>query len=196
MSIHKKLQAIQSKLKAPKKQQNNFGGYNYRSLEDIQEAVKPLLDANGCTVTLSDDIAIHGDRVYVKVTAVLFDTESSESVSVTAFAREPLNKKGMDESQITGAASSYARKYAMNGLFAIDDTEDTDTMSNQQPTKTDDVKEFMSRCKKSGLNGQQIKEVAGRLGVISSKPETATKAMSDLSGVDAVIEEVKNGTGN
>ena len=123
--IIKKLNKIQSQLKAPKNQRNNFGGYNYRSCEDIMEAVKPLLEATGTVLTVSDDIVAVGNRVYVKATATLMD-ETGDHIENSAFAREAEAKKGMDESQITGAASSYARKYALNGLFCIDDTKDAD----------------------------------------------------------------------
>lgn len=124
------LQQIQQKLKAPKNQRNSFGGYNYRSCEDILEALKPVLAEFNAAVLLSDEIVQMGTRWYVKATATL-KTET-ESVSVTAYAREAENRKGMDDSQITGSASSYARKYALNGLFGIDDTKDADTMDNRQ----------------------------------------------------------------
>lgn len=120
------LNRIQKELKAPKNQRNSFGNYNYRSCEDILEAVKPLLGT--AVLTLSDDIIAENNRVYVRATATLRD--GNQSVSVTAFAREPEAKKGMDESQITGAASSYARKYALNGLFCIDDTKDADSTND------------------------------------------------------------------
>ena len=123
MSVQEKLAAIQISLKAPKGQRNDFGKFNYRSCSDIVEAVKGHL--NGAILTLSDDMVAVGDRVYVKATATL--AMGSESISTTAFAREAVTKKGMDDSQITGTASSYARKYALNGLFAIDDTKDADT---------------------------------------------------------------------
>lgn len=119
------LTGVQAKLKAPKNQVNKFGGYKYRSCEDILEAVKPLLDECDATLTISDSIELIADRVYVKATATFKAGEEVESV--TAYAREPLSKKGMDEPQITGTASSYARKYALNGLFLIDDTKDPDT---------------------------------------------------------------------
>ena len=122
--------AVQSQLKAPKNQRNNFGGYNYRNCEDILEAVKPLLKAEGLYLTITDDIVVLGDRFYVKATATLTDGE--RSLSNQAFAREEATKKGMDGSQVTGAASSYARKYALNGLFAIDDTKDADALNNGQ----------------------------------------------------------------
>lgn len=126
--------AVQSQLKAPKNQRNNFGGYNYRNCEDILEAVKPLLKAEGLYLTITDDIVVLGDRFYVKATATLTDGE--RSLSNQAFAREEATKKGMDGSQVTGAASSYARKYALNGLFAIDDTKDADTLNNGKNTGT------------------------------------------------------------
>lgn len=125
----KELIMIQQGLKAPKGQYNNFGKYKYRSCEDILEAVKPLLAEQACTLTIQDEINLIGDRYYVKATAILTNSEG-QSHTTTAFAREPDDKKGMDESQITGMASSYARKYALNGLFCIDDTKDADTMDN------------------------------------------------------------------
>ena len=122
----KLLNKIQQELKAPKGQFNSFGKYKYRSCEDILEAVKPLL-GNG-TLTLTDEIVMLGDRFYVKATALLHDGENE--ITVHAYAREAFDKKGMDDSQITGAASSYARKYALNGLFLIDDTKDADSQDN------------------------------------------------------------------
>ena len=119
------LQKIQAELKAPKGQYNSFGKYAYRSAEDILEAVKPLLKKNKAELILSDEIVEVGGRIYVKATAML--NADGEKAVVNAYAREPEQKKGMDESQITGTASSYARKYALNGLFLIDDTKDADT---------------------------------------------------------------------
>lgn len=116
--------AVQSQLKAPKNQRNDFGGFNYRSCEDILEAVKPLLKAEGLCLTITDDIVMLGDRYYVKATATLTDGE--RSLPNQAFAREPEERAKMDGSQVTGSASSYARKYALNGLLAIDDTKDAD----------------------------------------------------------------------
>lgn len=131
--------AVQSQLKAPKNQRNNFGGYNYRNCEDILEAVKPLLRAEGLLLTITDDIVVLGDRFYVKATATLTDGE--RSLSNQAFAREEATKKGMDGSQVTGAASSYARKYALNGLLAIDDTKDTDNAKNADKGKEKAIEE-------------------------------------------------------
>lgn len=117
----------QNEIKAPKGQYNSFGKYKYRSAEDILESVKPVLLKYGLYLTLSDEIFAVGDRIYVEAVATLHDTESEQQITVQAFAREPMQKKGFDEGQITGASSSYARKYAMNGLFCLDDTKDADT---------------------------------------------------------------------
>jgi hypothetical protein len=122
------LNKIQKELKAPKNLRNTFGNYNYRSAESILDAVKPLLESG--TITCSDELVMIGTRFYVKATATLSD--GKESISTTAFAREAETKKGMDESQITGATSSYARKYALNGLFAIDDIKDSDSLDNRE----------------------------------------------------------------
>jgi len=132
MNIHQKLQGIQAELKAPKGQTNKFGGYRYRSCEDILTALKPLLAQYTCTLAISDDIVEVGGRVYVKATATLASTscEDDYTINVSGFAREAETKKGMDDAQITGSASSYARKYALNGLFAIDDTKDPDATNN------------------------------------------------------------------
>ena len=127
----KELIAIQSELKAPKTQVNRFGGYKYRKAEDILEAVKPLLAKQKCTLIITDDIVLVGNRIYVKATATI-KNEKGEFETSTGWAREEETKKGMDASQITGASSSYARKYALNGLFAIDDNADSDTTNDGQ----------------------------------------------------------------
>jgi essential recombination function protein len=130
MEFIEKIVAIQSELKAPKGQYNSFGKYNYRSCEDILEGVKPLLTKHGLILTIQDSIDLIGDRFYVKATATI--TDGKEQLSTSSYARESLDKKGMDASQVTGATSSYARKYALNGLLAIDDTKDADTMDNSK----------------------------------------------------------------
>lgn len=130
MEFIEKIVAIQSELKAPKGQYNSFGKYNYRSCEDILEGVKPLLAKHGLVLTIQDSIDLIGDRFYVKATATI--TDGKEQLSTSAYARESLDKKGMDASQVTGATSSYARKYALNGLLAIDDTKDADTIDNSK----------------------------------------------------------------
>ena len=130
LKLNTKLIEIQNKLKAPKNQRNNFGGYNYRSCEDILEAVKPLLKDKKLVLRLTDELINVGDRYYIKATAIL--TNGLETIENTAYAREEETKKGMDGSQITGAASSYARKYALNGLFLIDDVNDSDKEENEE----------------------------------------------------------------
>lgn len=133
MALHEALINVQSALKAPKNQKNTFGNYKYRSCEDILEAVKPLLKEQNLTLNLSDEVVLVGDRVYVKATATISD--GLDKRETTAFAREPETKKGMDDSQITGTASSYARKYALNGLLCIDDTKDADTDEHAKQQK-------------------------------------------------------------
>lgn len=152
-----KLAKIQKELKAPKGQLNKFGGYNYRSCEDILEAVKPLLD--GAILTLQDEIINIGNRFYVKATATF--TDGTYTHSVTAMAREPETKKGMDESQITGMASSYARKYALNGLFCIDDTKDADTMDNTPAPKRKQTNEDVLNNQLKPLSEQVKRDIAG-----------------------------------
>lgn len=135
-NIYQKLSAVQAKLKVPKNQYNNFGGYAYRSCEDILEAAKPILKKHRLTLFLTDEIRQVGDRYYVEATARLADLDSDDVIECRASAREAETKKGMDASQVTGAASSYARKYALNGLFNIDDTKDADaTNTHGKETK-------------------------------------------------------------
>lgn len=133
MNIYEKLTAIQVNLKAPKSQENKFGGYKYRSCEDILEALKPKLEENKVSMFITDSIEQVGNRIYIKATITLVNIEKpDEIITTTAFAREEESKKGMDSSQLTGATSSYARKYALNGLFAIDDTKDADDDKGQK----------------------------------------------------------------
>lgn len=132
MGLKDKLLNIQTELKAPKGQYNSFGGYKYRSCEDILETVKPLLKANKVVLTITDGIELIGDRYYIRAAATITDAEGDESYTNIAYAREEETKKGMDGSQITGTASSYARKYALNGLFLIDDTKDADTNESKK----------------------------------------------------------------
>ena len=143
LNIYGKLAAIQKELKAPKSQYNSCDKYNYRSCEDLLEAVKPLCIKNNATLILNDTVREISGRFYVVATATLADQESDGVVEADAYAREPLDKKGMDDSQITGMASSYARKYALNGLFCIDDTKDADTdevkRQEQTPVKKGEV---------------------------------------------------------
>ena len=132
---------VQSELNAPKNQFNKFGGYRYRNCEDIFNAVKPLLKKYLLSLFVTDDVVIEGERYYIKTTATVFDTLSDEALINTAYAREEESKKGMDSSQVTGASSSYARKYALNGLFLIDDVKDSDTTNTETkvPFKNEDI---------------------------------------------------------
>jgi len=151
MSISEKLSSIQNELKAPKGQYNSFGKYKYRSLEDILEAVKPILAREKISLIITDSIIEVGGRVYVEATAVL--RFKDEEVIVRASAREPESKKGMDEAQITGATSSYARKYALNGLFSIDDSKDADA-TNTHGKEANPQKEFVARQEKQKAQAQ------------------------------------------
>lgn len=168
-----KLIAIQSELKAPKGQYNSFGKYKYRSAEDILEAVKPLCVKHNVLLTLTDSIELIGERYYVKATARVSD--GTKAVEVTALAREDLDKKGMDGSQITGTASSYARKYALNGLFCIDDTKDADTDEYAAKTqgKTD------PDAKKDAEKKKELETTA-----ISAAEAKNLKGLIEMTGTD------------
>ena len=164
MSVYEKLSKVQTELKAPKGQYNSFGKYKYRSCEDILEAVKPLNAKHGVVLTVGDEVVEISNRFYVKATATFVDIESGEKIINTALAREDDSKKGMDGSQITGTASSYARKYCLNGLFCIDDTKDADTdeYRHQQERKPQENKP---------QERQYVKVVNGRTAVINSNGE-------------------------
>lgn len=150
MNIYEKLLNIQSELKAPKNQHNNFGNYDYRSCEDILEAVKPLCKEQKVVLNISDEIVMVGDRYYVRATTILIDLEADGAmIENVAYAREEENKKGMDASQVTGATSSYARKYALNGLFCIDDTKDADTDSYKKQQEKQINKQLNNNATKS-----------------------------------------------
>lgn len=166
-NITQKLIKVQSELKAPKGQKNTFGNYNYRSAEDILEAVKPLLSEQGLLMTITDIIEQIGERYYIQAKVILTDGE--DTVEVTGYARESLNKKGMDDSQITGTDSSYARKYAMNGLFLIDDTKDSD--SNENRTERE------NRAKKADVEAEREKQA--KIAKLNAQYERALKAAND-----------------
>lgn len=172
--LNDKLIAIQSNLKAPKNQYNSFGKYYFRSGEDILEALKPLLKENGCTLVMSDEIVFVADRVYVKSIATLSD--GKDSISTTAFAREEADKKGMDGAQITGAASSYARKYALNGLFCIDDTKDPDATNKHGKDEQEPTPKPIAKPPKSDI--EQARE--------------ALDLCKDNASIDAVVKVFKN----
>ena len=153
MNVYEKLMTVQTKLRAPKGQYNSFGRYSYRSCEDILEALKPLLAEVGAIVNVSDEIKLIGDRFYVEATAMFLDCETGDSVVARASAREDESKKGMDLAQVTGSVSSYARKYALNGLFAIDDNKDSDATN----THGKDIKPNMTPA--SGITEAQLKRL-------------------------------------
>jgi len=181
-----KLSRIQAELKAPKSQRNNFGNYNYRSCEDILEAVKPLLAREGLVLTITDSIEMVGNRYYVKATATVTDGE--KSISTTAYAREADGRKGMDESQVTGSSSSYSRKYALNGLFCIDDTKDADTMDNtekpkaapkKKPDKAALLKQIAEGAKKHSISADDMKIIMKR-----QYNKEASKDLTDAETAD------------
>lgn len=155
LNIYSKLLDVQQELKAPKNQRNNFGNYNYRSCEDILEAVKPLLRKTGLILTISDELIQVGERYYVQAKAVL--TDGKDVITNTAFAREEEVKKGMDGSQITGASSSYARKYALNGLFLIDDVKDSDTTNTGEEVTQEAAEKYVLTFGKYA--GRLLKEI-------------------------------------
>jgi len=159
MEFKEKLQKIQCELKAPKNLYNSFGKYKYRNAEGICEAVKPMLEKYKVILTLSDDIIQVGERYYIKATVSLKDVESDGFIDITAMARESLDKKGMDESQITGTASSYARKYALNGLFLLDDTKDADSDEYHNQTKKDEQPSEKEQKEVETIKQQKISEL-------------------------------------
>lgn len=179
MEFIEKIVAIQSELKAPKGQYNSFGKYNYRSCEDILEGVKPLLAKHGLVLTIQDSIELIGDRYYVKATATI--TDGKENVSTSAYARESLDKKGMDASQVTGATSSYARKYALNGLLAIDDTKDADTMDNS--------KKPAQQTQETVYNWPTLKARATQGGISEDDLKHYLKDTLKVTGTDSMTQE-------
>ena len=164
----KELIAIQSELKAPKSLFNKFGGYKYRKAEDILEAVKPLLNKQKCTLTITDDIVMIGNRIYVKATATI-KNENGECETTNGWAREEETKKGMDGSQITGASSSYARKYALNGLFAIDDNAESDTTNDGQHQTQQQAQTQAQQPASNQFNSNDLNEGLGYLSRCVSK---------------------------
>ena len=167
MNVYEKLIAIQSELKAPKSQYNNFGKYAYRNCEDILEALKPLLKEHKSTIYISDEIVTVLERFYVKATVTFIDAETGEKITNTAYAREEENKKGMDGSQVTGASSSYARKYALNGMFAIDDTKDSDftntTVKGDNSALSEaQIKRLLAIASKVNISADDVKKVVAK----------------------------------
>ena len=212
------LMAVQAELKAPKGQHNSFGKYDYRSAEDIIEAVKPLLKENGLFLNMSDEVVLVGDRYYIKATVKVVDVVTGESVQTSALAREAAQKKGMDESQVTGTASSYARKYALNGLLAIDDNRDADTdeyarqtsqsaagarsQRNAYPSKgsaNDDLRSkamhaLSKEMQRVGASGEEVSALCGvKFGKTNSR-DLSTGQLSQLAAnLEAWIAEQMGG---
>ena len=190
MSVREKLLAVQAELKAPKGQTNSFGKYKYRSCEDILESVKPLLKKYNATLVISDSLELIGERYYIKATATFQDVETDGIIENTAYARESAEKKGMDDSQVTGATSSYARKYALNGLFLIDDTKDADTDEFRNQQKSKEERAFDKKVEKdnkatiSAKDQQTLKAVCEKKGY--KVEEIFTKPVSQLTGEEYV----------
>ncbi len=187
MNVYEKLMQVQTKLRAPKGQYNSFGKYSYRSCEDILEALKPLLAEVGAIVNVTDEIKLIGNRYYVEATAMFLDCENGDSVVARASAREAETKKGMDDSQVTGAVSSYARKYALNGLFAIDDNKDADSTNthgkdikpNMTPTGITEaqLKRLLAIGNKAGIKKEVVEGTVRK--IFNCEPKDMTKEQYD-----------------
>lgn len=190
MTIFEKVRNVQVELKAPKNLYNSFGKYNYRNAESILEALKPLESKWGITTIIDDDLIVIGGRFYVKATVTVYDSETGEKVTASAYAREDESKKGMDGSQVTGSSSSYARKYALNGMFLLDDTKDADTdeyhnqntsakatapKANTKP-KNDVRKQLVDTC---GLAGISVREVCDKFGINNDSSDDEFKKAID-----------------
>ena len=188
MNVYEKLMTVQTKLRAPKSQYNSFGRYSYRSCEDILEALKPLLAEVGAIVNVSDEVKLIGDRFYVEATAMFLDCETGDSVVARASAREAETKKGMDDSQVTGSVSSYARKYALNGLFAIDDNKDADS------TNTHD-KEIKPNMTPTGITEAQLKRlfaIGNKVGIKKEVVEGTVRKIFNCEAKDMTKEQYDN----
>lgn len=193
-NIYQKMVDVQSELKAPKDKENTFGKYKYRSAEGILEAVKPLLKENELVISITDSIEAVGDRVYVKATVTIIDVHSGDKIETSAYAREALEKKGMDSGQVTGATSSYARKYALNGMFAIDDSKDLDTdeyrtegnnrankqMAEQQDKNTA-CNELSRKAEQLGINTDKIKQIIRTHYKVDSSREMSVGAIKNMT---------------
>lgn len=184
-NILKKLFEIQQELKVPKNQKNTFGNYNFRNCEDIMEASKPICKKYNCAITCSDDLIQVGERYYVKARATLYDLDSEEQIFTEASAREEETKKGMDASQITGASSSYARKYALNGLLQLDDNKDADTNEYQKQT-TKPVNK--SQTKVEMITDEQVKLIHVLFGKLE---KMETRAFKNFENKDAKVNIYK-----
>ena len=193
MSVYKKLIEVQTKLKAPKNQYNSFGKYSYRNCEDILEALKPILKEVGATIIISDEVVSVNERYYVKATVKFIDTETGERVEASANAREEDNKKGMDSSQLTGSTSSYARKYALNGLFAIDDTKDSDFTNTHDKEDKKKTLEVISEAQAKrmymlakGKDTNMVKQILANYGFNESRDITKDKYNYICEQIEAI----------
>ena len=188
MNVYEKLMTVQTKLRAPKGQYNSFGKYSYRSCEDILEALKPLLGEVGAIVNVTDEIKLIGDRYYVEATASFIDTETGERMIAKASAREAETKKGMDDSQVTGSVSSYARKYALNGLFAIDDNKDADSTNTHG-------KEIKPNMTPAGITEAQLKRlftIGNKAGIKKEVVEGTVRKIFNCEPKDMTKEQYNN----
>ena len=188
MNVYEKLMTVQTKLRAPKGQYNSFGKYSYRSCEDILEALKPLLGEVGAIVNVTDEIKLIGDRYYVEATASFIDTETGERMIAKASAREAEAKKGMDDSQVTGSVSSYARKYALNGLFAIDDNKDADSTNTHS-------KEIKPNMTPTGVTEAQLKRlfaIGNKAGIKKEVVEGTVRKIFNCEPKDMTKEQYDN----
>ena len=184
MSVYQKLMQVQTQLKAPKNQYNSFGKYKYRSLEDILEAVKKIQSNIGFTVHFERSLEMAGDRYYIKSTAIFTDIESGNTVKNCAFAREPLTRKGMDESQITGSTTSYADKYAISGLFGIDDNKEVDAQNNKnEPNKKNET--LSGYIKKAGVSAKDF------VSYYMIQQSQAKELLANKQQLDKMIAEYK-----
>lgn len=191
MEFNEKIREVQTQIKAPKSLYNSFGKYKYRNAEGILEAVKPYLSEYNLCLTLNDEIVQVGERYYVKATAAIYDGMGSGSMSVSAYAREAATKKGMDDSQITGTASSYARKYALNGLFLLDDTKDADTDENRIERDNRKASTTISKVEAKALYSMLQKR---NIDVNDFMMERNIKKLSDLSPEEyaTTVRELEN----
>lgn len=198
MNIYQSLNYIQSNLKAPKGQFNSFGKYHYRSCEDILEGVKPHLQETKTCLVISDEIVTIGEHNYIKATATLYSADGG-AVANSAFAKEPLEKKGMDPSQITGATSSYARKYALNGLFCIDDTKDADTdayTANTTQTKAKEKEPETNTIREKRVKKEYLKSITQQMGIKQINPklisEHINKTFNKKTSNELTEDELKS----
>lgn len=189
MNVYEKLLAVQVSLKAPKTQYNKFGKYFYRSCDDILSSVKPLLDDVKCIISIDDDIVIVGDRYYVKSTATFTDCESETKIFCNGYARECESKKGMDNAQVTGSASTYARKYALNGLLCIDDSKDSDNDAPEEIEKSKLLESFKSEIKRTGKSYKYFLDQAAAKDIDDLAPDFLQSALTMLAKVPDKVKK-------